>query len=399
MSIDLIDMSFSEIKIEPKSIACFICIYLIVFGPRIGGFLDLSVATSFFLLLFFLGRGKIYDYVKPLVVILFLIIIDTVVVSVCSEEGLSILFLLKFIRVLFALLCISNFVESDMVQPEIVRKSLINVLLLHASTIVVGSLFFPEFQNILKPLNSFALPPNYFRSTGLTNGYDFAGLLCVFGALMTSFDKNEKFKSTKTLIFIVSALLTSRINMILTEILIAFLFFSHNEQNRFFKMFLILFFLVSLFPVFGVFLFTTQNQENFIVQTLMKNEFFSNISTKLVYYYATSDVNNSLSTYYNFDILSSMQIWFGAMKDTKLDPGYTQYIYHIGIVGLCICLFFYVTIFYNAVIMKREGNRDSILVICICLACVLLSIKNSYLLARHVTETLLIVYSLSKKEI
>ena len=391
-------MEISEIKIDTKSIACFVSVFLIVFGPRVAGVIDLSVLTSVFLLLFFMNSGKIYNYVKGLAVVLFLIIIYTIVVSIFSDEGVSLLFLLKFIRVLLALSCISNYIESDVVKPEVVRNALTNVLLLHAGTIIVGSLIWPEFQNILKPINGFALPPNFFRSTGLTNGYDFAGLLCLFGALIVSFDKEEKCKSIKTLVFVASAILTSRVNMILAELLILLLLFTHNEQKKIFKLLLLLLFLISLFPVFGIFLFTTQNQNNFVVQILMQNDFFSNVSTKLVYYYATSDVNNSLTTYYNFDSLTNAQFWFGAMKDTILDPGYTQYIYHIGAVGLFVSLFFYVEIVVNAVKMKYVCNHGSFIIICMCIACVLLSVKNSYFLARHVTEILLIVYSLTNKE-
>ena len=130
----------------------------------------------------------------------------------------------------------------------------------------------------------------------------------------------------------------------------------------------------------------------------MRNEFFSNASAKLVYYYASSEINGSVMTYYNFDLLTDSQFWFGAMKDTNLDPGYTQYIYHIGVVGLFISLFFYVVIVVKALKMRFVCNYGSFVIVCMCVACILLSVKNSYFLARHVTETLLIVYSLTSKE-
>lgn len=384
-------------KIEPKSIACFFCIYLIVFGPRIGGVFDLSVLTSGVLLLFILGKGQISLQTKKLSAILLLLIIDTFLVSCFSEEGVNLIFLLKFVRVLFTLLCISNYVELDVVKPIVIRSSLINVLLMHAAVIIIGSAFWPEFQNILKPLSGFDRMPTFFRSTGFTNGYDFAGLLCLFGVLITYFSKIERLKMIKVILFIVAALLTSRVNMILTEIVMVWLlFFSKGEKKI--KLLLEVLFVFSLFPVLGIFLFTTQNQDNFIVQMLLKNEFFANVSTKLVYYYATSSVDSSLSQHYNFDMLTNAQILFGSMQDAKLDPGYTQYIYRIGVLGTAVCLLFYVAVISNAWKIKQVNKQDAFIVICICLMCVVMSVKNSYLLARHVTETLLVMNFLLVKE-
>ncbi len=390
-------MFFLRTKIEPKSIGCFFCIYLNVFGPRIGGFFDLSVLTSGILLFFVLGIGKINLHTKKLATILFLVIIDIFLVSSLSGEEIDLLFLLKFIRVLLALLCISSYIELDVVKTEIVKSSLINVLLMHAIIIIVGSIFLPEIQNVLKPLSGFGRRPRYFRSTGLTNGYDFAGLLCLFGMLITFFSKTERLKMFKVIVFIVAAVLTSRVNMILTEIIIAYLLIFSNGEKKI-RLVLGLLFILSLIPVLGIFLFTTGNQENFIVQVLLRNEFIANASTKLVYYYASSNVENTLSQHYNFNILTNTQILFGSMQSPKMDPGYTQYIYHIGVLGTGICLLFYVSIISNALKIRQANKEDSVIVICFCLMCIIMSVKNSYLLARHVTETLLIMSCLLNKE-
>ena len=86
------------------------------------------------------------------------------------------------------------------------------------------------------------------------------------------------------------------------------------------------------------------------------------------------------------------------MQDAKLDPGYTQYIYRIGVLGTAVCLLFYVAVISNAWKIKQVNKQDAFIVICICLMCVVMSVKNSYLLARHVTETLLVMNFLLVKE-
>ena len=390
-------MDFFRTKIEPKSIGCFFCIYLIVFGPRIGGIIDLSVLTSGILLLFVLGKGQISLQTKKISTIVLLLIIDVFLVSSLSDEGIDLLFLLKFIRVLLALLCISIYVDLDVFAPDTIRNSLINVLLTHAIVIIIGSTIWPEFQNILKPLSCFERNPTYFRSTGLTNGYDFAGVLCVFGLLITFFSKTEYLKTFKVFLFVAAAVLTSRMNMILTEATIFYLLIFPKGQKKV-KLILFILFILSLFPILGIFLFTTQNQDNLIVQQLLKNYFFAKISTNLVYYYATSSLDNSLSEHFDFGSLTNIQFWFGSMQDSKLDPGYTQYIYRVGVFGACICLLFYISIILHSFKIKQASKQDTAIVVSICLMCITMSVKNSYLLARHVTETLLIMYSLLNNE-
>ena len=148
----------------------------------------------------------------------------------------------------------------------------------------------------------------------------------------------------------------------------------------------------------GIFSFTTNNQNNIIVASLLKNQKIAEISSRLVYYYATSDMSNTIHSHYNFSKLNNADFIWGAMQDAHQDPSYTQYIYKIGVLGTAIAVLFYLFITTNALVLKKQNKNNSLIVVFISLFCLILSLKNSYLLARHVTETLLIIYALLCKE-
>lgn len=384
-------MDASLKKIDFRSLYYFVVFYLIIFGPKIGAVFDVSVCTSGLILLSFVGRGVVCKYARTLIVLICFMILYILGLSLFSNTDLDYIFLFKFVRSLFALLCISNLIEFGKIGTDKIRNVVVNVLLVHALVVVVESLFWIDLQNILRPLSGFDRYPGFFRATGFTNGYDFAGLICIFG-LILSYVNN--FSPYKIIIFVVATLLTSRMNMIVLEIVLLYLIlFVHNE-NRFNKMFLIIFLVMSIFPVLGVFLFTTKNEDNMIVNMLLQNDSFAKASNQFVYYYASSEIESSLNTHYNFSRLTDLQFIFGSLQSAEQDPGYTQYIYKVGLVGVFVVLVFYVRILVQSLKLIKKEKKDALAVVLISILCVVMSVKNSYLLARHVTEILFVVYSI-----
>ena len=96
--------------------------------------------------------------------------------------------------------------------------------------------------------------------------------------------------------------------------------------------------------------------------------------------------------HFDFSRLTTNEIIFGSFNVANQDPGYTQYIYEIGLIGLFMTLLFYIILIVRCV-KNRKKEYASLLLLIISM-CLVLSFKNSYLFARHITEIIIIVYNL-----
>ena len=365
-----------------------IFVYLVLFGPKVLGIIDFSVLINLFVIAVAFGRVKyLYKHTFPLLIFTVLLITYSLVIMIFTGT-FDIIYLLKFVRVFIAILGIPTYVIISGRSVEDIIESLLKILALHAVIIVVGATIWKDLQEILRPLSGFAINIHSFRSTGLTNGFDFAGVLCVFGLLLTIYRKYEKYDIFYVILFIVAGMLTSRINMIVVEMTVCFLVFFKNNLRRKVSSFLKIILLVSVIPVIIIFLLTTNN-----AIFLLNIPIFQKIFNKIVYSYANTDILSTIKVHYSFDNLSVIEVLFGSMKDAFQDPGYTQYIYKIGVVGLVITLLFYCCIIFMVKKYEKGNEEYHILILIIVAVCLGLSIKNSYLLARHVTELLILVYS------
>lgn len=382
--------------IDFRNLICFVVFYMCIFGVKIAGFFDLSMIMNGCILLANI-RNIVIDYkAKRVFSIVFILFIYSFIIMLIFGTT-HIVFSLKFVRVLCAIAGISTYIYKSKLDSNTLINTLINVLILHALIVIVESTVWLNLQNILKPITGFALLPMLYRGTGFTNGYDFAGILCNFGVLIVCHNdkKNIRFKFIKILIFISAIMLTSRFNMLL---LIAMMFYmgyldkSAEEKDRGF--FRIISWIIAI-PVIGIFLFSTNHFDNFFVNLLRENSFFSKIFDNLVYHYATTDLENTISDNFDFSNLSTEEMIFGKMIMANADPGYTQYIYAVGIVGLSMVFIVYFIIINDCIhnVYNTKMRRIILLVIVICL---IMSLKNSYLLARHVTELLLILLYIGK---
>lgn len=383
-----------------KNIKLYFCFLFLIFGPKYG-YLDLSLVTSMLIIIYhFLKLKKAYidKRIFYIICLLIFLILYTLVVSILNKN-IDILFFGKLVR------CVATFISTWIIinnnknDNNRIIDILINVLLLHAFIVLISATIFVDLQNKLKIVTHFALPANSLRATGLTNGYDFAGVLCLIGLVLICLypQKNVKFKFLKIIVFTISSLFTSRVNMIMLELIFIYLVLINQTIKKRHKFFILIFIIISILPVLGLFLYSTGNTNNFIIRFLLENPYFSNISKKIVYYYATSDISSSIAEHFDFSKLSNLQFFFGAMKDANQDPGYTQYIYSIGLIGLLLTLTIYfkilkscLTINYNKGKIINYYRQIITIIICICFV---LSFKNSYLLARHVTEVLAILYA------
>lgn len=381
-------------------IGCYIFFYLAIFGPKIGTLIDVSLISNLIVIIFVSKHCLVIEKeYRPmirglLVLILYSFLVLSVSIFSSSNSEIDYLFFLKFIRAIVALFAITAFVRNSKLEKETIFNCASTILLVHAITVIIGAVIWTDFQILIKPLSGFTKSVHAYRSTGLTNGYDFSGLLCCFGILVTYFGKKRKLSNIRLLIFIVSAMLTSRLSMLLAEAIIVYIVFINRKKERINKALLTTVLSLSVIPILGIVLFSTKNTDNPIVTFLMKNDTFSQISQKLIYYYASGTIDETIQGQYRFDSLDIFERIFGSMKVAHQDPGITQYIFAIGIIGLIIAVFTYLSILRIA-LRYKEKDKDMVVIVSFMIAlCLVLSIKNSYLFARHVTECILVYFSL-----
>lgn len=387
-------MEAKKKTITAEKIGCFIFFYLAIFGPKIGTYIDISFFSNLLVLMMCSGRYlRLFKDIKPIVMSVIGLIGYSILVAVFCQN-LDYLFLFKFFRVLVAVLAISSYIGTCKLEQEDIYSCAATVLLIHAIIVIIGTLFWPQLQEVIRPLSGYTKQVRSLRSTGLTNGYDFAGMLCCFGIITTYFGKKSSFSSIRLLIFIIASLFTSRMSMLITEAIIFYIVIINRKHERVNKKLLGIIFVVSIIPILGIFLFSTKNYDNPIVNLMMKNETFRTNSNRLIYYYASGSIGDTLQGHYYFEPLSSMEKIFGSMTEAHQDPGITQYIYEIGIVGLLMTIFCYIKIMINSARYKEYDRDLFTCVILMCLLSLVMSVKNSYLFARHVTECIFIFYSI-----
>lgn len=392
-------------KIRVKTILIYFYFYFIIFGPKYG-LIDLSLCTSLIVLLYLMftnsvsfSKKIVYLFISVIVILVY----SSLVGLVCMH--IDFIFIAKFIRCAVSILSISAVITTYKLKTLKVINIILNILLLHALIVIISSVFFVELQNYLKIINNFSLQANSFRSPGLTNGYDFSGVLCIFGMLITVLlpENIIKNKIVKIIIFICASLLTSRINMLFLELIFLYFVFVNKKIEKKYKILFIMLIGITIIPILGLFLYSTGYKDNIIIEFLLKNQYFADISKKIVYYYATSDINGTIHSHFNFNKLTELELIFGSMKIANQDPGYTQYIYQIGFLGLIITFIPYFLIIYECCMKKNKIKVSMLdcltrLIIMMILICFALSFKNSYLLARHVTEIIIILYILFVQE-
>lgn len=381
-------------RVIPEKIGCFIFFYLAIFGPKIGSFIDISLFSNSFVFLICSGMNlKLYLKVRPILLgIISLIAYSLLVALFC--QTIDYLFVFKFIRALISVLAISTFVSTSKLELDEIYNCAATVLLVHAMVVIIGAVIWPRFQIIVRPLSGYIKDLIPLRSTGLTNGFDFSGMLCCFGILVTYFGKKCRLSTIKLLLFIIASIFTSRMSMLIMEGIVFYIVSINRRRNIINKKILTIIFIVSIIPILGIFMFSTQDYDNPIVNLLMKNETFKSQSSQLVNYYASTSIGSTIKDHYNFSELNSIEIIFGSMTEAHQDPGITQYIFEIGIVGLMIAVLSYFGIIVNS-FKCRVLNRDLYtIVVLMCFLCLIMSVKNSYLFARHVTECIIVFYSL-----
>lgn len=386
-----------------KTLAFYLITFLLIFGIKINNFLDISLITSILLFLYLLISGKMQS-IKPFVSLLGILAIFLTYIIVLSlfTMNVNFTFIGRAIRCLIGLFSIPAYYLSNQLPTSKKLNIFLNVLATHAFVVIVSS-FLPLLQDFIRPISGFGLPASMFRSTGFTNGYDFSGTICLIGLIVELVKPAAIRKNYVRIIgFVAASLLTSRVTMALLFAIITLFVLFLKSIKKFVKVLFVIFIVVMFIPIAGIVLYSIGETDNFIIETFMKVPFLNSISEKIVYYYSSTDINSTFTEHYDFNGLNAWQLVFGSLLESGKDPGYVQYIFSVGIVGLFVVLCFYIYISTFCLINSKRYHKKNIIasylfstIVLVVTLLLLVSAKNSYLLARHVSEILLIMLALA----
>ena len=106
--------------------------------------------------------------------------------------------------------------------------------------------------------------------------------------------------------------------------------------------------------------------------------------------------DNPIEVLENFIVLpkTDLEIFFGANRFPASDSGYIQTINTIGVFGLVITLYFYISLYYFV-----RNDLISKLIKFLLILTIILSIKNQYFFTRGVFELIIVLYLLFKSSI
>ena len=242
----------------------------------------------------------------------------------------------------------------------------------------------PTALEIIK--NYVGFTPDYpvaYRVSGFSLGYDSASLISLFALVIQlnySYIYHSKTKNIllSALIFI-TLLFTARVGVV-AGILIFVLFLYKIKISWFNLISILLILLLSYYAILEL----TDNKTLYYALTR---------STHLL---SESSIKSQLGVLSSFNMIMTPEFILGngsqafTHNGVFSDMGYVQYIAGIGIFGLLFAMFFYVQTYYYI----KDQKLISMIYLLLILIVIIASLKGPYILARHTTEIIFIVFSI-----
>lgn len=371
--------------------------FFVLFGPKVGGYIDTSILVGGFSVLIFSFKKDI-TFNKKFVGYIFTLgsLLIYVPLIMLLNGSFDIAIFGRYVRSMISLIAIWTVVSKVNSSFNTIKSSIIIVLAMHALVVILTTVVNPQWQEYIRWFNGYQKKIHDLRSTGLMLGFDMSGLLCNIGFLMvaTSLVKGKMLYFYRFLmaIFVFAVLFTSRFSIITMLILmIIFIFyFLRSGRKRFEVVFCTLFIIITSVPVTILLLSTTSVGTQYLNDLYLLFPDMASLSNKFVSSYNNTDLDSTLGNNFNFSTLSNLQIFFGAGIGAGQDPGYTKIIFSIGIIGVILSISWYTVILKDMLKMgrhlKKENNKFyqksfvqiNIVIICMYLIVIFLSFKNNY---------------------
>ncbi|MET3697026.1 hypothetical protein SAMN05877753_101396 [Bacillus oleivorans] len=347
-------------------------------------------------------------YIKTTMIILLVLTIYGAIIVLFNGSDQIYVFM-RYTRALVALLVIWIYISSIKLDIDKITNSILIVLLIH-SLIIIAEIIEPSVKDLMVPFAGVSRMFYPYRANGFVNSYDYAGLYTVLGFLLASYKyilNRNKLYLLITIVCVTATLFTSRLNIFLMSIvMIIVLIKSIKEKARLLSIpLLVIFFLVSTTAVF-LWAITTDAIPG--ARDFIFNRFYwaDQVYSTIRYTYPDNDIQEVIA--YQFDLMMNLSLIFGSGIDGNVDPGYTQSIYSVGLIGTLIIVFYYIyQLFYIKYLQKASkifDGRNLIFTLSFFLLIfnIVWNLKIWFFFSTSIfelTSILIIIYELSNKKI
>lgn len=375
------------------SILVYFYLLILFFGPKYG-IVDtrfILIPVGFFLSMGYIWNSKVLKFSFTFLTILLLYSFLLYLLNHFTYPDF-----LRYFRGIVSVLALGLLFNSKFVGYKKILNGFFYVFLTHALVMLV-MLLFPDSQPHIHKLMNFEIVPRHWRVTGLTAGFDIAGIItvatAVFSYIMLEMKNNTRYVLLM-LLSIVMTIFTSRTNMIYLALLFLFLILrylfktSHTKRELLvlstFLLIAIIFIYRMVIPIFQ--------------QTINTQLFNFGSGSDVDYISASYNYVDPFKTLKSFIVLpeTAVGLIFGSSRFPFVDSGYIQTINAIGILGLLFSLLFYSWIyfvsrsFYWRVVSQTADYMEPSAFLgtsaIIFFLTIVASVKNQYFFTRTVFE-------------
>lgn len=338
----------------------FITILFALFGPKLGGIIDLSIIFSAAIFTILMGFGWVLRVNRSAFKLLLIMMLTSIyiIAVLLSSRTPDLQIFLRTMRALLSSLLLGTifytFTSVGLVKVEGLLKAIIFSLTILA-VVMLAQIIFPSVQPSFAGIYGFNKALREYRAFGLTAGYDSAGYLvafCSILALALYVVTKKKSYFTLSLVSGAAVMFSSRSAMALFAGLFMMMVFLISKKNlrRFFRS----------IPMSGVILLAVIL---YVTPLFLSTfEWFSDYGmpvSGIEYEFTTQFAKTSLMGGYADMWFLPQGIWeavFGTARNIdSSDIGYIQIIFMGGFVLLAFILSFYI---YSSFILLR-ALRDS----------------------------------------
>ena len=394
----------------------FLFVFFTIFGPKVGGWFDLSVIGSFGI--FILSRSVRLDKhrIKTVrgifsgnLLAVFSLIVFYGLIAFLFGEARDFNWPLRLTRASLNTIFIGFSVPVLLEGKVLSVKNLLRIveltLLLNALIVILG-IAFPFLQVLLSELYGYTKSIKDLRSFGLTAGLDSAGFLCVSGFALSSLraaSRRDKLSFVFVFIFCLSTLFTSRSSILLLLTIASLLIFFILSRRRVSWPVIILASSIGFIGAISAVYFI-------VLPTVDLNFWVGDdagliFGRRLIYNYSTIDPSSFLNQMYIFPS-QWIHLVFGYGDDRfATDSGYIRIIFYGGTSYLFLFIYFYYLAFSKSKLRIKgfHGRSVKIPIYSIVrgffgvflLILLLGNLKNLYFFTRGYHELFMILYSIN----
>ena len=211
-------MRFDSIKtrygIRSTKKILFVMIFFLIYGPKLLGVIDLSVAIPFFLVFLLFDLRSKYSISAlssaSILIVLFLLIYTYVLAFLTQTIDFFVLgrILRSLINMIVIYFCVYHLVYARLISVDEIIRYII-VILSIGSFVILAQVIFPSIQPLMAELVGFNKSYLSTRAFGLTAGYDTAGYLSALVSMYSIYlytQYNRRYKYVYLMSFVLSGI-------------------------------------------------------------------------------------------------------------------------------------------------------------------------------------------------